>query len=178
MNNETYFLKEITESDIAHIYKGLSNPEITKYYDVHFSSLEETKVQMNWYKELIDTETGKWWGIYTKETERFCGAGGFNDVDKTHKKAEIGFWLLKEYWGKEILKKVMSKLFKIGFTQLNLNRITGYVVSDNKKCKQALKKVDFSFEGTLKEFEIKNGKKINVDVYTILKSEWERNASK
>lgn len=172
MKTKNYFLKEIEPSDIHNIYKGLSNPEITKYYDVHFSTLQETEEQMEWYKNLKTNGTGIWWGIYSKNDHQFCGAAGFNDLNKQHKKAEIGLWLLKEYWGKGILKEVMPKLFEEAFTNLNLNRIEGYVVSTNKKCKSALEKINFTYEGTMRECEIKNEEKISVDFYAILKSDW------
>lgn len=172
MKTENHILKEIEFSDIHNIHKGLSNPEITKYYDVHFSTLEETKEQMQWYQKLKTEGTGVWWGIYDKKDQQFCGAGGFNNWEKQHKKAEIGLWLLKEYWGKGILKEIMPKLFEIGFTELNLNRIEGYVVSENTKCKSALEKINFHYEGTMRECEIKNDKKINVAIYSILRSEW------
>ncbi|MTI29959.1 GNAT family N-acetyltransferase, partial [Xanthovirga aplysinae] len=170
---KNYILKEIISSDIENIHRGLSNPNITKYYDVHFPTLEATKEQMEWYEDLKNSGTGVWWSIYDKEENQFCGAGGFNGLDKKHKKAEIGFWLLQEFWGKGIMKAVMPKLFEIGFTELNLNRIEGYVVSQNIKCKNALEKINFSYEGTMRESEIKNGEKISVDFYSILKSEWE-----
>ncbi|MDO6761813.1 GNAT family protein [Tamlana sp. 2_MG-2023] len=174
METKNYKLQEIKPSDINNIHKGLSNPEITKYYDVHFSTLEETEVQMQWYRTLIKEGTGIWWGIYDKTDKQFCGAGGFNNLNKTHQKAEIGFWLLKEYWGKGILAEIMPKLFDLGFTQLNLNRIEGYVASKNIKCKSALEKINFQYEGTMRECEIKNLKKINVDFYAVLKSEWNK----
>ena len=172
MKTENYILKEIEESDLNNIHKGLSNPDITKYYDVHFSTLEETKEQMEWYRNLKKDGTGIWWGIYDKSDNEFCGAGGFNSLDKKHRKAEIGLWLLKEYWGKGILKKIMPKLFEKGFTELDLNRIEGYVVSDNTKCKNALEKINFTYEGTMRECEMKNNEKISVDFYSILKNEW------
>ena len=172
MKTENYILKEIEESDLNNIHKGLSNPDITKYYDVHFSTLEETKEQMEWYRNLKKDGTGIWWGIYDKSDNQFCGAGGFNSLDKKHRKAEIGLWLLKEYWGKGILKKIMPKLFEKGFTELDLNRIEGYVVSDNTKCKNALEKINFTYEGTMRECEMKNNEKISVDFYSILKNEW------
>jgi len=173
VKTENYILKEIEDSDINNIHKGLSNPDITKYYDVHFSTLEETKVQMEWYRDLKKNRTGIWWGIYDETDDEFCGAGGFNSLDNKHKKAEIGLWLLKDYWGKGILNKIMPKLFEKGFTELDLNRIEGYVVSDNTKCKRALEKINFTYEGTKRESEIKNGQKISVDFYSILRSEWE-----
>lgn len=172
MKTTNYILKEIEPSDIHHIHKGLSNPEITKYYDVHFATLEETEEQMEWYKNLKEEGTGVWWGIYDKVNNDFCGAGGFNGLEKDHRKAEIGLWLLKEHWGKGILKEVMPELFRIGFTDLNLNRIEGFVVSENDKCKSALEKINFIYEGTMRECEIKRGEKINVDIYAILKSDW------
>lgn len=172
MKSQNYTLREISDTDIYNIHKGLSNPEITRYYDVHFDTLEETKEQMQWYKNLKKNGTGIWFGIYELKNNVFCGAGGFNGLDKTHKKAEIGLWLLKEFWGKGILKEVMPKLFEIGFNQLELNRIEGFVVSTNAKCKQALKKINFTYEGTMRECEIKHGNKINLDIYSILKSEW------
>ena len=38
-------------SDIENIYRGLSHPEVIKYYGVSYNSLEATKVQMEWFKE-------------------------------------------------------------------------------------------------------------------------------
>jgi len=173
MKTENHILREIEPSDINNIHKGLSNPKITKYYDVHFSTLEDTKQQMEWYSDLKKNGTGIWWGIYDATDNEFCGAGGFNNLDSKHRKAEIGLWLLQDYWGKGILNEVMPKLFEKGFTELNLNRIEGFVVSDNTKCKRALEKINFTYEGTMRESEVKNGRKISVDFYSILKSEWE-----
>ncbi|BDD12591.1 N-acetyltransferase (plasmid) [Fulvitalea axinellae] len=172
METRNYILKEIRPSDINNIHKGLSDPEITKYYDVHFPTLEETEEQMEWYRNLKKEGTGIWWGIYDKKDDQFCGAGGFNSLDKQHRKAEIGLWLLKEYWGRGILKEIMPKLFEYGFEELDLNRIEGFVVNDNMKCKNALEKINFKYEGTMRESEIKNGQKIDVDFYSILRSEW------
>ncbi len=173
MQTENYYLREIEASDIQSIHRGLSNPRITKYYDVHYETLEATEEQMRWYANLKKNGTGIWWGIFDKNTDVFCGAGGYNDLDKKDRRAEIGFWLLEEYWGKGIMKEVFPKLFELGFNTLQLNRIEGYVVSENLKCKRAIEKINFTYEGTMREFEIKDGKKISLDVYSILKREWE-----
>ena len=66
----------------------------------------------------------------------------------------------------------MPVIFQYGFENLGLNRIEGYVISENIKCKKALSKINFQYEGTMRESEVKNGEKINVDIYAILKSDW------
>ncbi len=172
MRTDNFYLKEIEPSDIENIHKGLSNQEVTKYYDVHYETLEATKEQMDWYASLKKNGTGIWWGIYGKADDQFYGAGGFNDLERQHEKAEIGMWLLKKHWGKGILQAITPLLLEQGFNNLGLNRIEAYVVSDNLKCKKALEKVNITYEGTMREGEIVNGEKIDFDMYAILKRDW------
>ena len=58
-----------------------------------------------------------------------------------------------------------------GFEKLKLNRIEGYVESENKNCKKAIEKMNFKLEGTMREYEIKNGEYLNVDIYSKLKND-------
>jgi [ribosomal protein S5]-alanine N-acetyltransferase len=165
LETDRFVLREIEQSDIENIHKGLSHPEVTKYYDVSFPTLEATQEQMDWYADLKKNSTGLWWGVYSKESGAFCGAGGYNGLVKEHRKAEIGFWLLPEYWGQGIMQEVMPKIFELGFELLNLNRIEGFVHGENQNCKKALEKINFQHEGTMRECEIKDGKFIDVEIY-------------
>lgn len=165
ITTERFILKEIMQEDKAHIYQGLSDPRVTKHYAVHFPTLEATQEQMDWYADLKKHGTGLWWGIFDKATEEFCGAGGYNGLDKTHRKAEIGFWLLPAFWGQGIMPEVMPKIIQMGFEDLGLNRIEGFVEHSNTKCKSALAKIDFQLEGTMRQCEFKNGQYIDVDIY-------------
>lgn len=172
IETQRFELREIQQEDIQHIHQGLSDSNVTAFYDVHFATLEATQEQMDWYADLKKNGTGCWWGVFSKETGAFCGAGGYNSLEQQHQKAEIGFWLLPAYWGKGIMSEVMPCLFQLGFEVLNLNRIEGYVVSDNHKCKRALEKINFQHEGTMRQCEMKNGKFIDVDIYAILKQDF------
>jgi ribosomal-protein-alanine N-acetyltransferase len=59
-------LRQIIDSDLENIFKGLSHPEIIKYYGVSFDSLEKTKEQMTWYADLEKNDIGIWWSICSK----------------------------------------------------------------------------------------------------------------
>ncbi|WP_010227264.1 GNAT family N-acetyltransferase [Gillisia marina] len=95
-------LRSITAADQENIFRGLSHPEVIKYYGISFKTFEATEEQMIWFQDLEKNETGKWWAIFNSETNEFLGAGGFNDLSKDLKKAEIGFWLLPEFWGERL----------------------------------------------------------------------------
>ena len=169
IETDRLILRQIVESDLEDIFKGLSDPMVVQYYGISFDTLEATKDQLVWFRELEEKETGRWWAVCTKEDNIFCGAGGFNDWNHKHKKAEIGFWLLPHYWGKGFLKEAMSQIMEHGFKEMNLHRIEGYVESTNTKCKSAIGKVEMTYEGTMKDCEMKGNEFISIDVYRKLR---------
>jgi ribosomal-protein-alanine N-acetyltransferase len=89
-----------------------------------------------------------------------------NNLSRKDRKAEIGLWSLPEFWGQGIMTEVMPIISDYGFEKLELRRIEGFVKSENLNCKKALAKIYFQHEGTMKDFEIKNGKLISVDIYS------------
>ena len=57
IKTENLLLRPINAPDIHSILHGLSNPEVIQYYGVSFFSLEEVKVQMDWYARIEREET-------------------------------------------------------------------------------------------------------------------------
>lgn len=164
IKTERLLLRPIVDSDIQNIYRGLSHPLVIKHYGVSFDSLEATKEQMEWFEDSPQF----WWAICSLDNQAFYGAGGLNDLSQEHKKAEIGLWLLPDCWGKGIMKEAMPLICNYGFDELGLHRIEGFVDSDNQNCKRAMAKLDFDYEGTMKDCEIKNGRYVSVDIYAKL----------
>lgn len=171
IQTERLLLRQFTENDIENVFKGLSHPDIIKYYGVSYSTLEETKEQMKFFADLEKNETGIWWAICSLDNKSFYGAGGLNSLSKEHKKAEIGFWLLTDFWGQGIMTEAMPLICKYGFGQLGLHRIEGLVETDNINCKKAMAKLDFKHEGTMIDCEIKNGRFISLDIYAKLRNQ-------
>lgn len=163
---ERILLREIENSDLENVFKGLSNPGVIKHYGVSFQSLEATKEQMDWFADAKQA----WFAICSIDNTTFYGAAGLNDISKEHNKAEIGLWLLPEYWGKGIMREVMPLVSKYGFNELGLHRIEGFVDAQNVKCKTAMSKLDFELEGTMRDCEMKDGKYVSVDIYAKLRA--------
>jgi ribosomal-protein-alanine N-acetyltransferase len=153
------------------IFKGLSHPEVIKYYGISYQSIEECIDQIKFYRKLERNNTGIFLAIETKGSEDFVGVGGFNNLSSLHQKAEIGFWLLPEFWQMGYMQEAVRKICDYAFHSLNLHRIEGFVESENLTCKKAIEKLGFTHEGCMKECEIKNGKRISLDIYAILNTE-------
>lgn len=167
---ERLLLRQFQPTDIGHVYKGLSHEEVIKYYGVSYKTLEETKEQMDWYANLEKEGIGIWWAITSAEDETFFGATGFNNLNREHRKAEIGFWLLPEFQKKGIIREAAPVVLDHVFHKLNLHRIEAYVESENKNSARALQKLNFEHEGRLRDCELKNGNFISLDIFARLKN--------
>ncbi len=161
-------LRQFQPDDLENVFKGLSHPDIIPYYGVSYDSLEATKAQMAFFADLEENGTGIWWAICSPDNQVFYGAGGLNNLSKEHRKAEVGFWLLPEYWGQGIMQEAMPLICRFGFHELGLHRIEGFVESENGNCKRAMAKLDFVYEGTMRDCEVKNGRFISLDIYACI----------
>lgn len=158
-------LRQITEDDLENIFSGLSHPDVIKHYGVNYSSLDDTWEQLEWYAELERTHTGIWWAITVADTGKFCGAIGYNNLSREHKKAELGFWLLPDYWGRGYVSEALEEVLSYAFTKQQLHRIEAFVETENISSQKALQKAHFQQEGILRDSEIKNGRFISVAIY-------------
>ena len=170
LKTERLLLRQFTKNDLNNVFRGLSNPKIIKYYGVSYKTVEETKEQIAWFKNLEETQTGIWWAVCSLDNTIFYGAGGLNELSKEHIKAEIGFWLLPDAWGKGIMSESMPLIYNYAFKNLDIHRIEGFVETNNINCKKAMNRLNFSHEGTMKDCEIKNGEFISLDIYAKLRS--------
>lgn len=161
-------LRKIVSGDISKIFEGLSDPKVIQFYGVSFKTRNETVAQMEWYNSLEESGTGIWWAVCSVDNTVFYGAVGLNNISKTHRKAEIGFWLSPEYWGQGIMPEVVPEILNYGFNTLNLHRIEGVVEKENTNSKRLMEKLGFQHEGTMKDCEVKNGHFISLDIYAML----------
>lgn len=161
-------LRQFRKEDQEKVFYGLSHPEVIKYYGVSYTSLKATKEQMNWYSNLEKSKTGIWWVIASQDDNQFYGAIGFYLLSKEHRKAEMGYWLLREFWGKGYVQESAEKVLEYAFDTLALHRIEAFVEVGNAASSKTLEHLNFNYEGRMQDSEIKNGKFISVDVFARL----------
>lgn len=168
LKTESLLLRKIGQVDLVNIFSGLSDPKVIKHYGVSFSTVEETKEQLRWYEELENTGTGMWWAICSADNTVFYGAAGYNNLRAEHRKAELGFWLLPQHWGKGLVQEAVSAILHHGYHQMGLHRVEALVETGNTKSSKALEKLGFEKEGVMRDYEIKNGSFISVALYAKL----------
>lgn len=166
-----YALRKFSQSDLENVFKGLSDPKVIPYYGISFTTIEEAQTQIDWFFQIKQENTGLWRAITSKDNSQFFGAIGFNDWQREHRKAEIGFWLMPEFWKKGIIREVLPVMIAFGFNEMKLHRIEAEVETENSSSKNVLQTSGFQFEGSKRECEIKNGRFISLDVFSLLEND-------
>jgi len=90
------------------------------------------------------------------------------------KRGVLGYWLDADFHGKGVMRRAVKKMIEIGFEHYDLDKIKlRCAVLNNRSCNVA-QKLGFTHEG-LQRDEIKvNSKIMDVNVYAILKRDWEK----
>lgn len=170
MKTERVTLRKFRSDDLDNVFRGLSHPEVIRYYGVSFQTREDTLEQMEFFENLENEGTGIWWAVCSADGKVFYGAGGINNINREHRKAEVGFWLIPEFWGKGIMQEAMTLICRYAFEELGMHRLEGFVETENLNCKKAIEKAGFMYEGTMADFEIKNNRYISIDIYALINS--------
>lgn len=91
--------------------------------------------------------------------------GGIGLIKIKKHRAEIGYWLGKNYWNKGIISEAIRLVSDFGFNKLKLKRIQALVFPQNKASSRVLEKNGYKLEGVLKKYAMKDGKVLNDLLY-------------
>jgi len=96
------------------------------------------------------------------------GAVGIHKIEHGHK-AEIGYWLGEEYWGKGIMTNAVKKASAFTLKQFKLKRILGCVFLFNIGSARVLEKNGFVYEGLMRKAVKKGNKFIDKKIYALVR---------
>ena len=125
-----------------------------------------------WFASSISDKQNSNHAIFVDDV--FVGYAGICGISKPNNSGEYFIFIGdKEYWGKGVGTEVTKRIVKMGFEELNLNRIMLSVSVPNKAGVKAYERAGFILEGRLREAALRNGVYHDKLVMSILKSEWQ-----
>lgn len=151
-----------------------SEKETMKYYGIAGASIDtvqKANEQIDWCNNLFENSGGRWI-IVEQDVNKYIGDIGFHNYQGDHNKVEIGYRIKQKYWGNGIMTQCINTLIKFGFDNMNYNRIEALVDNRNIGSKKVLLKNNFKCEGTLRDYEFEHGHYIDMDIFSILRREY------
>lgn len=170
--SSNYILREFRSEDLDEVFRALSHPLVIKHYGISYKTKQATKEQMSWFKQIFEEGSGMWWAIESlKSPGVLVGGIGVNSWSHVHNKAEMGYWLLPEHFGKGVMSECVATVIDHLFTKTRLHRIEANVESENERSTNLLLKNGFLYEGTFVKSEWKNGRYIDIQYYARLRTD-------
>ncbi|MES2559423.1 MAG: GNAT family N-acetyltransferase [Bacteroidota bacterium] len=160
-------LRPVEKRDQQKVFEGFSHPEVTKYFDISYATLEATDVQMEWYKNNREKGLGYAW-VISNETHDFMGVFSIYRIDQTNKRCELGYWLFPEYWGKGYASESINAILQFVDGELKLHRIAAEIEPENADSTRLLATLGFEREAFLRDYEFRNGKYNSLEIWALL----------
>lgn len=176
LETERLILRRFKLSDAKDMFENYARKEnVTRYltWETHKSISDSQDYLNNIVLPAYKTKDCYRWAIVWKETNSVIGAIDVVKNESEKKRAEIGYVLSDDFWGKGIMpeagKKVVDYLFNEGY-----ERIQAKHFSENAKSGRVMQKIGMKHEGTLRKYAYywwDNENLQDIDVYSIIKGD-------
>jgi ribosomal-protein-alanine N-acetyltransferase len=172
LETERIRLRKIYPDDANEIFLIRSNDKIMRFLDIprHYSISDSQKL-IETAEESYKKETGINWAIIEKLSNSFIGYIGFIRIYSEHCRAEIGYVLKPEYWGKGFMYETINRLVRFGFKEMNLHSIEANVNPLNERSQKVLGRVGFKKEAYFRENYLFDGKFLDSEIYSLLEKD-------
>ncbi|NMH27134.1 GNAT family N-acetyltransferase [Flavobacterium silvaticum] len=171
-------LKSVTPSIITTCFENNSQDEIKAFFGVDQNGFDHLK---NMYEKGMETHRLSlfYFLLHEKNTDRIIGECGFHTLNKSHHRAEL-FYSLRQDSDKRngFMTEALKPILDFGFNQLGLHRIEALTAHWNIPSLRTLGHFNFTFEGTMREDYVVDGKNEDSQCYSLLKWEHEKHHAK
>lgn len=97
--------------------------------------------------------------------------GVFRQGNIHRQTAELGYYIAEEYWGRGIMTEAVKQICAYVFDKSDMIRIYAEPFAHNAASCRVLEKAGFHYEGTLRSNAVKNGKVMDMKMYSLLRTD-------
>ena len=98
--------------------------------------------------------------------------GAFRQENIHRKTAELGYYIAEEYWGKGIATEAVKQICEYVFDKSDIIHIYAQPFAFNVASCKVLEKAGFQYEGRLISNAVKNGKVVDMKIYSLIKNKF------
>jgi ribosomal-protein-alanine N-acetyltransferase len=176
LETERLLLRKMRPDDAEAMFTYASDPEVTRYvlWETH-RSIEDSESFLGFAAEGYRRGDFGGWGVVLKDSGAFVGTCGIDvDYAPEHARAELGYVLSREHWGRGLMPEAARAVIRFGFGRMRLNRLEARCIAENTASARVMEKAGMTYEGTLREREFIKGAYRDMKLYSILRREYRR----
>jgi ribosomal-protein-alanine N-acetyltransferase len=171
IRTERLVLREPTVADARDVLVFRGDPEVQRYNDEPLATLAECEAFLEYLLAEAEADLRRHWAL--EAGGRVVGLMGLHSWQRGHRRAEFGYDLAREHWGRGYATEAARAVLRFGFTTMRLHRVQAHTIADNHRSVRLLTSLGFAREGTLREFSLEDdGRFHDSAVFGLLRAEW------
>lgn len=100
LTGERVVLRELEPDDAADVFVWRSDPEVQKYNTAPMKDVAEAAALIDELRHESSAHTQIYWAVTLRGDGRAIGLFGFNSWQRFHRRADIGYDLRRDHWGR------------------------------------------------------------------------------
>lgn len=160
--------------DAPRLFELASDPEVTQWFSWGpYTSVDEPLA----YVERLagQRERGEQLDLLVvHKADGPIGITGLSEFSLRDLRCMVGTWFGKPWWGTGANRESKAAMAHLAFVVLGMNRLGSYSNPANARSTKALEAVGFAHEGVLRAWHRHGDRHLDVNVFGMLRSDWER----
>lgn len=152
LTTERLTLRAITEADAAALFAIFSDPEVMRYWSSPaMKSMDDARALALEIETLWRQRTLFQWGVTVRGDDTVVGTCTLYRWDRRHARAELGYALRRDRWGRGIASETVSGVLDFAFDRMGLHRVGADTDPRNAASERVLLRLGFAREGRQRE---------------------------
>jgi RimJ/RimL family protein N-acetyltransferase len=170
--------RRLVPTDAEVLFSIFSDFEVTRYLlSPPMTEMAQAEQSIRRKLEYYEGSEVFQLGVELKEDSSLLGTCTLFQLALESKRAEVGYVLARQHWGKGYMMEAATALIDTAFSKLDFNRLEADIDPRNAASAKLLERLGFKREGLLKEREFACGEMTDTALYGLLKREWESRLS-
>mgnify|MGYP001793257704 CR=1 FL=1 len=166
-------LRAIEPTDAPALFAMQSDALLFRYLGKPpHQAMEETVQLIQELQQAYVQQAMLCWAATIRDRPDIIGTCGFNTIEPTHRRAEIGGALSARYWGSGVAWEAVEAILRYGFEGLRLHSIEAKINPANRSVVRLLKLAGFQKEAHFRDRYWKDGQWVDIAVYTLFESDF------
>ncbi|WP_421931480.1 GNAT family N-acetyltransferase [Phenylobacterium sp.] len=168
LETERLNLRPLEVSDADLLFPLMNDAEVMAHWDVPEID-DPDLVRAIVAGQVEDMAGGRalYWAMRTLQGEQFLGCCDLSDIDRWHKRAEVGFMLGRGAWGQGYAVEAMRAVIAYA-ASTGLRRLTARTHLGNRRSDALLEKLGFKEEGLLRGHVLRDGDRRDCRLFGLL----------
>jgi ribosomal-protein-alanine N-acetyltransferase len=168
LETERLRLEPLTAADAEPLYPIMGDPQVMAYWDV--AEIDDPDIVARIVAGQVERmEAGHdiYWSMRTLDGSQFLGSCDLSEIDRWHRRAEVGFILGREAWGQGYAHEAMRTVIAFAGAS-GLRKLAARTHLGNRRSEVLLEKLGFVEEGLLRGHVLKDGERRDCRLFGLL----------